>query len=175
LVSDGSYSDHSIEGIFDNREKAEKFKDYYQFDHLEEFPLNPEAPAAPDGDQYCLQYEIATGVGEVERISNDYHDTSEDWEEFSYGVKKESPIRVRCTFFARDAEHARKITGDRLTALKAGATTFTCESRIRQCGEGEDTVLSSHSYWAVLKRTWRLDGKTSTLLYTEVINEKDNS
>ena len=176
LVSEGSYSEYSIEGVFDTKEKAEKFRDYYQFDHLEEMPLNPETPATPNGDRYLLRYEIASGEAHVERISNDndvWVSSNDHWEEFSsYGCTE--PLSVHCAFFARDDDHAHKITWDRLTSLKAGATTFISEKTVRRCGEGRgtDTVLDPHSHWVIMKRTWRLDGKTSTLLHSEEINEK---
>lgn len=42
VVTDGEYSDFRIEGIFTEKDKAEKYADTFGYDNIEEWDLNPD-------------------------------------------------------------------------------------------------------------------------------------
>jgi 5-methylcytosine-specific restriction endonuclease McrA len=161
-VGHGDYSDYGIQGIFDDKKKAKKYQAFYQYDHLEEYDLNPETPSAPRGDCYCLTYKWAENTS-LNRVSNKSNVVG--WEAYTRVTQGETPQDIRCYFFARDVKHSWKIAGDKLSALKAGSTHFTSFSHTR-ADQG-----MPYSSWVENMHTWRLDGKNAILLHTVEVDE----
>lgn len=123
IVTDGSYSDYKICGVFDDPELAKEFQDAGGYENIEEFPLNPTHP-------YFQQLKEGWDVFEVVMQKNG--DTLEcqianrryiDWKlprfgwvnyYYDRGDLRNSPDGyLDATVLARNEEHAIKIVNEK--------------------------------------------------------------
>jgi hypothetical protein len=169
LVSSGEYSEYSINGVFDDSVKAEKFMHHFQHDRVEEHGLNPTYPDR-EGDRYRLVYVLANTHFKVSRVSND--GSSEGWEPYSWlgPYTKMLMAECSCYYFAKDTDAAYKIASDKVTALKAGSTFITYETCVYECDMLDDGRPDArHSHQVLYLNTFRIDGKTSVLVNKSII------
>jgi hypothetical protein len=165
MVSDGDYSDYSIQGVFSTEEKAQKFLSHFMYDRIEVRNIDPDVPEC-QGDRYRLEFNIATGERAIDRVTNDGQKC--DWEPWlssgQYGDVNRVPLSCGCYYFAKDLNTAYKIAGDKIMALQAGSTFITDRVRARECdmlGVGRPSAESYDVWYAC---TWRVDGKVAKLV-----------
>ena len=114
IVTQGQYSDYKILGVFDKEELANKFitsggKYEYDYPEIEEWELNPNAKNLKRGYlPFIVKMNRSGNVGGVKQES---FDSNTGW----YG--NDTTMYNHC--FAKDKEHAIKITSELRTRLLA--------------------------------------------------------
>lgn len=115
IVTHGDYSDYTIKGVFSTEEDAEAFRNYYNYDYVEDHELNQELPDIEPMDLWRYTYEIKNAYGQtgdrLERISNDC--VEHEWKEGSWG----GHIEAVCVFWAVDQTHAEGVAAEKLNEL----------------------------------------------------------
>jgi hypothetical protein len=149
-VTDGSYSDYHIEGLFDDKAKAEEFAEYYDY-RVEEHDANPEAPEARNGFQYRAWFNGDKDQIRLCRISNERDFQRDEWVIETYCPDHD---RASTDLFARDEEHARKIAADRLSALKAGSTFAYSHDHVQVPVMFDDGTPSAANHYIQMKQAW---------------------
>jgi len=122
IVTEGCYSDYRICGVFDDKDKAEKFRKHHSHDEVEEHELNPETPQF-DGFAYRVCYSFdprCRNPIRFYRMSNEYERNGNWRMEVHYNTKK--PSHIQCEIVADDDEHAAKIASEKVAAFLAGCT-----------------------------------------------------
>ncbi len=116
LVTSGSYSDYSVDAVFDSREKAETFVAYQRahdtLSDIEERDLNAPYDRLTQGYQvYTVSFDDAR-TGDA-RISPTSVGKDAEWEHGSTrGIDNQIPYFF-CTVWAKDEEGAAKIANER--------------------------------------------------------------
>ena len=110
VVTSGSYSDYSIDGIFDNEKLANQFKKTLTGSRIEEHTLNPDNLYLDKINNGLKFYRVwLKSDGEVEYC---YDDSMADEESYIY-----SNGECYVFTFARDEDHAIKIASDKRAQL----------------------------------------------------------
>jgi len=118
IVTSGSYSDYTICGVFDDKEKAETFCEFHAHDEVEEHEVNPTSPPHNLLRFSCNWYADLDKCS-LFRISNEDHIEGDDTEvEVGSTVNKE--LRLHGYSWARSKEAAERGWRDRIRAVKAG-------------------------------------------------------
>ena len=108
LVTDGSYSDYRVLGVYSTKEKAEHAKRLFAADNeIEEYELD----ATPDSPPGMLAYQVSMLVsGDVK---DTWQDTVEGFESRWYVTAQwGADVLVVFNVWARDIEHAVKISNE---------------------------------------------------------------
>jgi len=164
VVTEGEYSQCTIEGVFLRRDQAEEFKNYYCFDVVEEYELDPATPQS-DGDMYRLDFYVDSKREiKLERISN--HTKPHGWTCDCY-AHEPSPTSARCVYKARDMDHAQKIAGDKLMHLKAGSLLVIGREGRYEARQNPDGTLSAGSDYVRYENTYMMQSGKFVLTHTE--------
>ena len=170
VVTDGEYSAYTIKGVFDDKEDAESYRDYHNYDNVEEFPMNPGHGGRPHGMLYRLDLRLRNGKWYIDRVGNDKGPLN--WEYHEGGKWCE------CHFYAKNKTHATKIAAEKVTTLKAGATLLThrrCEAVTVAHPNApkslKEYIESARDHRTTIEYvrhvdTYRLNGLTLTLVHT---------
>ena len=108
LVTNGSYSDYCVLGVYSTKEKAEHAKRLFAADNgVEEYKLD----AIPDSPPGLLAYHVSMLVsGDVKDV---WQDTVEGFESSWYvSPQWGADVTVMFRVWARDIEHAVKISNE---------------------------------------------------------------
>jgi hypothetical protein len=125
LVTSGEYDDYAVQGIFTTREKAEEFRDWYNYPSIEEEDLDP---PVPDNDGLKVYFLIAvcgegTGLIRCQRRSNETKAPTELTFDPRYN-------KLTMLIKARDSEEATAIfTAKREDFLNGNCTAIHTASR----------------------------------------------
>jgi len=120
VVTQGSYSDYSIRGVFDNKELAEQFiaafseAQRYDAMEIEEWGLNPFKVELGKGYKPYFVRMDREGNSSEARISGSAYEYEGELE---YGFDVNKNMYNHC--FAKGSEHAIKITNERRVQLIA--------------------------------------------------------
>jgi hypothetical protein len=118
VVTEGQYSDYTICGVFDDFDKAEAFREYHDFDRVEDHELNPETPPYDLLRFRCVWHAKGDKVS-IWRTSND--SIYDDGDSSEIQVNNYSPALVLEGYsWGRSEETAEKGWRDRIRAVKAG-------------------------------------------------------
>ena len=65
IVTHGDYSDYTIKGVFSTEEDAEAFRNYYNYDYVEDHGLDQKLPDIETMDLWQYTYEIKNAYGQT--------------------------------------------------------------------------------------------------------------
>lgn len=119
VVTSGEYSDFKIEAVFDeaHKEDAERFRDAYGYDWIEEYDLNPTLPLEARAGMaiYRVWIDRAGNCHKIEKtneIQPPFRYDQSAWDVGSYLI---------VTAWAKDEAHAAKIANEkRAQVIAAG-------------------------------------------------------
>lgn len=120
IVSSGSYSDYHIDGIFDDKELAQKYidafeKDSYEEMGIEEWDLNPHEKEIRKGCRpYFLRISRDGEVSDIEIEDSSYGFREQD-DRYGFAIDNSLYFHV----FAKDEKHAIKSISDKRAYLLA--------------------------------------------------------
>jgi hypothetical protein len=116
MVTDGNYSDYHVCGVYSTPEKAERARQLYAADGIEEMDLDA-MPDAPDGMARWIVMMNRDGHSSSVR----HVDASPEWlfEDQFYRSESTEASEWGFTMWARDEEHAVKIANERRIQLLA--------------------------------------------------------
>lgn len=111
LVTAGSYSDYRVMGVYDSKENAERAREVFDADDIEEYVLN-EVPETPPG---LLPWRVVMAKdGSVLMCRREVPPVTPDKELRDYGGRE----AMTGTVYAKDEKHAVKIINEmRIQAL----------------------------------------------------------
>ena len=116
MVTDGSYSDYRVLGIYSTKAKAEKAKVLFNADNdvdPVELDATPEVP--PGMLKWVVEMDRNGNVKDVSRENCEYHSSSAAvWKPFDKDV-----MYLRAAIWAKDEEHAVKIANEWRTRIVA--------------------------------------------------------
>ena len=114
-MTNGSYSDYHIIGVFDKEDKAERIKEQFEA-KIEEYTLNPDIPQKPKG--YTV-YDIRMRKnGDVSCISGFRYDWTENLGIPEIKIHNDVDVmQIQC--FAKNEKHAIKIANEKRAELIA--------------------------------------------------------
>ena len=118
MVSDGSYSDYRICGIYSTSEKAERAMALYAASEIKEVEMDA-MPSAPDGMLWYSVVMDSEGNSLNAYPSNAEYAGEPKWEPYSNGT------HVTFRMWATDIEHAVKIANERRVFLIASGEWMT--------------------------------------------------
>ena len=117
VVTEGSYSDYRICGVFDSKELAEKFTKSFEKDlmEIEEYTLNPFLKEI--NEKYKAYFVRMTSEGKCldVRLIDSFSCLDP---KYSFDVKK----NLYCSVFAEDEKHAIKIVNEYRIQILASNT-----------------------------------------------------
>ena len=154
IVTNGSYSDYSIMGVFDNLEKAEKFQEFYNYELIEEFDLNPGTPVFK-GHMYRGYHSFESGDTNVQRTGND-----KLAHELQAGLRFQAPgdlYSIYCCFQAMNQLKAELIFQDTINSFKLGVKTAKAIRGEHECGMRPDGTPDIFSKIAVYEDTYIME------------------
>ena len=117
VVTEGSYSDYRICGVFDSKELAKKFAKSFGEDcmEIEEYTLNPFLKEVNENYKpFCIRMTSKGECKEV-RIQDGYNCLDSE-----YGF--DSDKNLYCSVFAKDEKHAIKIVNEKRIQILASNT-----------------------------------------------------
>jgi hypothetical protein len=116
IITDGWYSDYGITAVFDDKEKAEIFKQIFGSDNIEEWEVNPIIYNISEGN-YLFKVEMDRN-GNVANIykgeTRHFQDDPTTEAVFTYGNKQ-----ILMNVVAKDETHATKIVNENRTRMIA--------------------------------------------------------
>jgi len=153
IVTHGDYSDYTIKGVFSTEEDAEAFRNYYNYDYVEDHGLDQKLPDIEPMDLWQYTYEIKNAYGQtgdrLKRVSNDCME--HEWKELSWG----DYIGALCVFWAKDESHAEEIAAERLNELlkQEAAVTGREVVYIGSMANGMPSNRATHRQETTYKKT----------------------
>jgi hypothetical protein len=128
LVSEGSYSDYHICGVFSTEEKARAAMELLADGDMEEFELDPVSPHPPGMKYWSVQMHADGNVASLRQDSVSI-DSPVNNREAPYGKEAYWYFGV----WARDREHAVKIANERrIQMLASGEWNTTWEEWVKK-------------------------------------------
>jgi hypothetical protein len=120
-ITTGEYSDYRVAAVFTTKELAEqelpRYTDAYNDSRIEEFPLDPIVPAAPEGMSGYLCCESAVSD---EIFANHCTDVEMAEESRPVGkVEKRDKSKYNVLVWARNKNHAIKIAAEKFAYQRA--------------------------------------------------------
>ena len=119
IVTNGSYSDYSVEAAFTTREKAEKYRHFYHHDKVEEIDLDPVALDCI-GNSYLCSYFFYKERLSVNRVTNEYQ--AEDWGAVLNPIDR-TPISMHCTLVVGSESEAKTLARAKVDSFLRGEST----------------------------------------------------
>jgi len=140
IVTNGTYSEYEIMGVFTNETNAENFRLKYNYTRVEPHPIDSQVHERPDLLPYMISfyhrfYCIAKHVVCRVPVGTQPH----KWltRPPFYGCKDfNNPTYV---FLAKDDKHAEKVAGEKVAMFKSGVTFATCKY-IKETTQEEHTA-----------------------------------
>ena len=121
IITAGSYSDYRIVGVFDSKGLAKKFIEIFDPSHyceIEEHELNPRLFEMQNGyKSYSLIMDKDGNSSGIEQLDGDSYD--QDMPTYGFGFGKGPAYLLWHKCFAKDENHAIKITNELRTRLIA--------------------------------------------------------